>query len=846
MKTKKIISLLIVLALIFSVLGTTLIACNKDQGTDETTGETENEDKDQDKDEEEEDGIPDKEEVVPTQIDTEAIKTAMSPIFKSYLMLFDFEGADIEHAKLMNLNDETWEYYVSIIEKSGMTQEQAVKIAEMGTTVVDEVIAIVQGYMELIYSNDVVYPADYLQENVDVEMIQDILDLTNYIGDNVRPEQLYAAAQAFNFLADIATGKADTTDRGVDISLEEVENLFEQINSKDVYDNYFKSGYDLGSIVGKYLNLFGDNEGNYLLGKVINLLFKMNGLTASEVKALADVVFEFIGVNASNPEFVLYSQMNTAINQLSAAQIKNAMNVVAKLLSGMTNDSDTYRILCEIMDEVLEITNNDEAKEIVQTIASVIKNILPEGLTALAAIQESDIQTFLDIHKEYVEQYEENPAKADKLMLGAFEFGVKINNNLSENAQNALADLFGEDVFGKIESVLTKPVSQMTDEECTAAAIEIGYLQVQESSGDIVTKSWNVKSDIYFEKGTSAQEIFDYVREHWGYYKVPATMEEAGFSVDTSETGGIYATLVYMAKDDDTEEMIRYEGYVYIRIYDANFTNELKFSDPKTIEVVSINKGCEISGDELKSYATRFLSGSYLLRDTLTDDYISASANLTQVTGVNTDVVGMYAGVATYDAGIFGTLKVPFLYNIFDAEKPIDIIVNASDYAVQGMGLQIEVVAGYFVDVKAGDYRSETKTISADELVGFDADKLGIQVYSFTAFGKTFKGVVKVITREEFAEKFEIELNDNYYFTTTTADDMTNFCYVPGYVSVMSSYRNFNDLDELQTILAPYNMTVSWDLNTSVVNEDQTFTISIKYGNEVIYSVSSTYYIEQY
>lgn len=189
-------------------------------------------------------------------------------------------------------------------------------------------------------------------------------------------------------------------------------------------------------------------------------------------------------------------------------------------------------------------------------------------------------------------------------------------------------------------------------------------------------------------------------------------------------------------------------------------------------------------------------------------DYYIGNKTLEDVTAVDTSVSGIVAAVATYTDGV----RIPFVYNVIDAEKEI-VDIRPVHTAVAKGSYPIIAEYTYRFNEAEGSYDcSAERQLNGGEyeLIGFDPDKTGAQAVSVKYKGETSKFSVYVYTNDEVPDHIWVEISSHQVNLSSAADK--DNAELAGNYYLFGDRYTFNTYGEFRRAMEGLGFTVSWDL----------------------------------
>lgn len=856
MKSKKILCFLLVFALVIAMLGATLVACNNESGKPaggENSGEND------DNENNGENGNSD-DPVVPTDLNVEEVKTAVGSVIKALYPYFEgpmLDEFEYEYEYLMNMYDEVWEIAVSKLEVAGVTIEQINTLCEKAIPVVCKFYEV---YLYISNgpsaddgtgssSQDIDF-TEYMKSAYGVEEIQDILDLLNYAANNLRAKQFLAVAETLEALTEypFAPNFAvnEINNGGKDYTTEEIKQMFEDAGYLEEFNNYYYSEYGYDSIIAKFFGIASEKETLELIDKLFKTVLTLNGLTAEEIKNVADIVFVYIGAASTNGNV---SPLYYSLAEISSSEMKAAIDSATKLISGLINE-DTEDVLVSVLEKLVALGSDylgvEFSGEFVKDYLPLIKSALPEIVPLLQSVEESDIQEILAANDQMIATQGSEIAY-QRLSLTFFEKLGVYYNKLSAGTKQCIVNLLGEDYLGNILSKITKPVRTMTDEECDKVFNEVA--EIINGSGNNNVYETTVTTQMLIEKGSSAEDVYNEIFKEYQSslsYNLPRDFADVQMTVDTSEVAYVPATVNFTS-----EQGVNVVYNFYVRIYDDNFVNEIKVSESNALEVLNIYKGTEITeGKLLQLFTNNIRIYNVSFYDTVSKSMMNfRDWTVESVTeNVDTSKTGVTAAVATLKHYIAGEVKIPFLYCVWDIDTPARINGYYPAIVVEGNYPDIRVEESYDIGLPIGLPTGKITEIPVSDINGFDPNKIGVQVYSYVFKGKTYKAVTKVVSQKEANNSFKLNFDTDYEYCEPDSLESADELVLRGSFMIFNSYSSFNNFGELKEDLEEYGYQVSWDVDQSKLDEEQDTIIKVTdtkgnvvFDTSIIYYISSAY-----
>ena len=793
MKTKKFISLLIVSILIIAMLCTVLVAC-KDKNKNNETENTDNG------------------EVIPTDLDVDEVKEAVAPFMKNLCLMVAGKGyyGEMLYCDLMNGNDEYWEFYVGAMEQSGISIDNIRYCAENASPLFDKIIYLTE--------TDEDVGQAMLKETFDLEYVSKVLEVSKYIASNLRTEQAVIFASCLIDATRIVNSW--TSDFEVELNEEHrtdsIAQLFKDAGYYEEFEQAFIGGVSFEFNAGNVINQVGKNAG--IANELVRTLLTFNGLSASELKEVVDFVLDVIGRSSSND----YGEtaFSATIADMTAAQLKSVFSAVGKIVEGIGEEQFVaqLRSFAESVIDVINIADMYYVRYVVDIYMDIFSGALPYVSDVLTGIKESDLQALIDIMVELESGDYQGEADSARNMFKLLKVIDSSLSGVPKEAVQSAARLFGVD-YNALCEVVSKYKNSMTDDEVFQLADEVEEKMYDESLFDNV-----YFTSQYVETGTSPEEVFSVINNYYGGI-LPQDAGTPVVTCDTSASGYVAANIRYGSTADGSDDT---EYVFYVRVYDDNFKNELIYPQEK-LQSVPIVKGKSLTQTELVALVNNYIYfNGYAFDPVALFDYYVGNKTLEDVTPVDTSVSGIVAAVATYTDGI----RIPFVYNVIDAEKEI-VDIRPAYTAVAKGSYPIITEYTYRFNESKGDYDCSSERQLNDgeyELIGFDPDKTGAQAVSVKYKGETTKISVYVYTNEEVTDYVWVDISTQQVYLSSAADK--DNAALSGNYYLFGERYTFNTYGEFRRAMEGLGFTVSWDL-TEMAVLGTTISVKDSAGNEI-------------
>lgn len=838
MQKNKLFMILVVICLLVCVLCTGLVACNKNKETVK---------------DEDEDDIDNDYTVVETELDTQEVKDAVSPVLETICTFFDgvynepYYG-DLSYAEAYYENDEQWEYFVRQMEKAGISIEQIRTISQKAAPVIGGLFGIVDKVIN-ISENETRTFAEILKSEIDDELISSVKDVFSYMGDNLHAQQIEKIQNLFSYMmsgepADELSYSSQSSPY-INYPISEIEGLFASSQYKDVYDKYYGCDLSFYTIYDSYAELLLSEDAMYLMNGIIKAVFDLGGLTNAEIKTVADFIVDFTSGEGMYEGQYARSLMYVITNY-SAADIKTVFNVTAKLINDNTDNEKLNQAFENVANSILKLQGSEiyggyfGLAGALPVVADMLSEVTEEQITALqnATIE---VQYGSDTHK----------ASMGRLLATLIETVKPYYDELGEIEKSNIKYLFRlfQLDLDKVLALKVKPVSQMTDEDfekfsADLEGCQLNFMDLASGAEYIIVSDMR---DVMIEKGSSASSALSAIKKCFDEYNFISYT-----GLDTSTTGAKVLTVQATNKNAEYTDVYTVK-FVYIVYDDAYLANVYPYDSEGSIFRIDIKKGSEVNQQQIVETVTDRLYDIDLY-DPAYAEFIGYAKQwgrserwegdyyVKEVSMPDTSKEGLQAGVITVVDKFFGEKKIPCVFNVYDdVIRYNERVRSDGNYVLQGEMPKIY----YRYDTVEESYISEL--VPENEISGYDPNKLGTQLLTVNHAGKTYKLVVAVVSKQQVADSVELELYSSpwhhYYNSGDTLDDLG----MNVGVGTIIGWENFSTYGELKEYVESLGLTAEFSINTELFNEYQYVELSIKNADgEIISTTGFEYYIEYY
>lgn len=838
MQKNKLFMMFIVICLLVCVLCTGLVACNKDKETDA--------DKDKDV-------IDDDYTVVETDLDVQEVKDAVSPVLETICTFFDgvynepYYG-DLSYAEAYYENDEQWEYFVRQMEKAGISIEQIRTISQKAAPVIEDFFGIVQKTVFISESETKTF-AEILKSEIDDELITSVKEVFSYLGENFHAQQLEKIQNLFSYMISgnptDDLGYISYTNASITYPISEIEELFASSQYKDVYDKYYGNDLSVYKIYDSYADLIMSEDGMYLMNGIIKAVFDIGGLTNAEIKTVADFIVDFVsGEGMYEGHYVI--NMMYVLTNYSAEDIKTVFNVAAKLIEENTDNEKLNQAFENVVASLLKLQGAENYGGYLG-----LAGVLPGIADMLSGVTEEQIAALQNAAIEVQYGSDTYEVSMGRLFATLIETVKPYYDKLGEIEKSNIKYLFRffQLDIDKVLALYVKPVSQMTDEDFAKfytdlEGCQLNFMDLVSGGGYVIASDMR---DVMIEKGTSASSALSAIKNCFDNYNFISYT-----GLDTSTTGAKVLTVQATNKNAEYTDVYTIR-LLYIVYDDAYLVNVYPYDNEGSICRIDIKKGSEVNQQQIVETVTDRLYNIDLY-DPAYAEFIGYAKQwgrserwegdyyVKEVSVPDTSKEGLQAGVITIVDKLFGEMKIPCVFNVYEEVIKYNERVRLDcNYVLQGEMPKIY----YYYDTVENGYNNEL--ISESEISGYDPDKLGVQVITVNHAGKTYKVAVAVVTEKQVADSLELRSYSNYvYHYYSEGDVIDDFQINVETYSILGQWKTFNTYGELREYAESLGLTVGFDVNTELFNEYQRVKVYIKNSDgSFTSSVSFNYMIEK-
>lgn len=838
MQKNKLFMILVVICLLVCVLCTGLVACNKNKETVK---------------DEDEDDIDNDYTVVETELDTQEVKDAVSPVLETICTFFDgvynepYYG-DLSYAEAYYENDEQWEYFVRQMEKAGISIEQIRTISQKAAPVIEDFFGIVEKVIN-ISENETRTFAEILKSGIDDELISSVKDVFSYMGDNLHAQQIEKIQNLFSYMmsgepADELSYSSQSNPY-INYPISEIEELFASSQYKDVYDKYYGCDLSFYTIYDSYAELLLSEDAMYLMNGIIKAVFDLGGLTNAEIKTVADFIVDFTSGEGMYEGQYARSLMYVITNY-SAADIKTVFNVAAKLINDNTDNEKLNQAFENVANSILKLQGAEiyggyfGLAGALPVVADMLSEVTEEQITAL---QNATIEAQYDSDTREVSMGRLLATLIETLKPYYDELGEIEKSNIKYLFRSFQIDL------NKVLALKVKPVSQMTDEDfekfsADLEGCQLNFMDLASGAEYIIVSDMR---DVMIEKGSSASSALSAIKKCFDEYNFISYT-----GLDTSTTGAKVLTVQATNKNAEYTDVYTIR-LLYIVYDDAYLANVYPYDSEGSICRIDIKKGSEVNQQQIVETVTDRLYDIDLY-DPAYAEFIGYASQwgrserweedyyVKEVSAFDTSKEGLQAGVITIVDNLFGEMKIPCVFNVYDdVIRYNERVRSDSNYVLQGEMPKIY----YHYGTVEESYISEL--VPENEISGYDPNKLGVQVVTVNHAGKTYKVVVAVVTKKQLAESLVLSnYNDYVHHYFSEGDDIDDFQVSVETYSILG-WKTYNTFGELREYAESLGLTAEFRIDTELYNEYQLVEINIKNSEgNITSSVSFNYMIDKY
>lgn len=838
MQKNKLFMILVVICLLVCVLCTGLVACNKNKETVK---------------DEDEDDIDNDYTVVETELDTQEVKDAVAPIVRincDFLEETDDTPyiGDVGYQEFYYENDEQWEYFVRQMEKAGISIEQIRTISQKAAPVIEDYLWIVEKVIN-ISENETRTFAEILKSEIDDELISSVKDVFSYMGDNLHAQQIEKIQNLFSYLmsgepADELSYSSQSSPY-INYPISEIEELFASSQYKDVYDKYYGCDLSLYNIYDSYAELVMSDDAMYLMNGIIKSVFDLGGLTNAEIKTVADFIIDIITGEGTYEEQQV-SSMTYVLTNYSAEDIKTVFDVAAKLIEDNTDNEKLNQAFENVANSILKL----QGSEIYGGYFG-LAGALPGIADMLSGVTEEQITALQSAALEVLYGSGTYEVSMGRLYATLIETVKPYYDELGETEKSNIkyfARLFEVDL-DKVLELYVKPVSQMSDGDFEKFYADLDNCLL--NFMDLVSEGYTIASDmrdVMIEKGTSDGSALTVLKNCYDNYNFISYK-----GLDTSSTGVKVLTVQATNKYAEYTDVYTIK-LLYIVYDDAYLANVYPYDNEGSICRIDIKKGSEVNQQQIVETVTRRLYNINLY-DPAYAEFIGYAEQwgrserwegdyyVKEVSAFDTSKEGLQAGVITIVDNLFGEMKIPCVFNVYDEViKYNERVRSDGNYVLQG---EMPKIYYHYYTVEES-YISGL--VPENEISGYDPNKLGTQLLTVNHAGKTYKVVVAVVTKKQVAESLELRnYNDYVHHYFSEGDDIDDFQISVETYSILDQWKNFNTFGELREYAESLGLTAEFRIDTGLYNVYQLVEINIKNSEgNITSSVSFNYMIDKY